>query len=86
MSSRELKLSGWWTFAAILLAISGTLNVIWGMGSDGKSRAWALGHYRAADHHLHAFVLRWNGSSWDQIPVDGASKWSPTVAAGTSSS
>jgi hypothetical protein len=37
MSSRELKLSGWWTFAAILLAISGTLNVIWGISAIGHS-------------------------------------------------
>ena len=37
MSSREMKLSGWWMFAGILLAISGTLNVIWGIAAIGNS-------------------------------------------------
>src|SRR4029078_5353012 len=53
MSSRELKLSGWWTFAAILLAISGTLNVIWGISAIGHSHFftqnahYVTGHLRA---------------------------------------
>ena len=37
MSSREMKLSGWWMFAGILPAISGTLNVIWGIAAIGNS-------------------------------------------------
>src|ERR1700755_546418 len=37
MSARELKLSGWGTLAAILLALSGTLNVIWGISAIGHS-------------------------------------------------
>jgi hypothetical protein len=63
---------------------SRSLNVIWGMGSDGGSGVWALGHYRAEDHHLHAFVLRWSGSAWEQIRVGGSSLWSATIVGGTS--
>jgi hypothetical protein len=58
--------------------------VIWGMGSDARSGVWALGHFRAADHHLHAFVLRWSRARWHQIRMNGVSTWSPTAEGGTS--
>ena len=34
----ESRVTGWWVFAGILLAIAGVLNVIWGIGaiSDAK--------------------------------------------------
>jgi hypothetical protein len=63
---------------------SPSLNVIWGAGSERDSGIWALGHYRAPDHHLHALVLRWDGARWDQIRMRGVSTWSPTSASGTS--
>ena len=36
--SNESRVTGWWVFAGILLAIAGVLNVIWGIGaiSDAK--------------------------------------------------
>jgi hypothetical protein len=61
-----------------------SLNVIWGAGWDGGSGVWALGHYMAPDHHLHALVLRWNGMRWEQIEVVGVSTWSATAASGVS--
>ena len=59
MSSREMKLSGWWTFAAILLAISGTLNVIWGISAIGNS------HFFTQHAHYVAGSLR----TWGWIAV-----------------
>ena len=34
----ESRVTGWWVFAGILLAIAGVLNIIWGIGaiSDAK--------------------------------------------------
>ena len=31
------RVTGWWVFAAIMLLISGTLNVIWGIAAIGNS-------------------------------------------------
>ena len=59
MSSRELKLSGWWTFAAILLAISGTLNVIWGISAIGHS------HFFTQNAHYVTGNLR----AWGWVTV-----------------
>ena len=59
MSSRELKLSGWWTFAAILLAISGTLNVIWGIS--------AIGTRTSSPQHAH--YVAGNLRAWGWIAV-----------------
>ena len=33
----EDRVTGWWVFAGILLAISGTLNIIWGIVGIGES-------------------------------------------------
>jgi len=57
MSSRELKLSGWWTFAAILLAISGTLNVIWGISAIGHSS-----FFTQNAHYVTGNLRAWDGS------------------------
>jgi hypothetical protein len=55
------------------------------MGSDGAGGVWALGDYRAADKHLHAMVLRWNGHSWVEVDVQGTSTWSAQAVGGTAS-
>jgi hypothetical protein len=33
MTRDESRVTGWWVFAAILLAIGGTLNIIWGIAA-----------------------------------------------------
>jgi hypothetical protein len=64
---------------------SRSLNVIWGMGSDGAGGVWALGDYRASDRHLRALVFRWNGQSWVVVDVEGTSTWSAQAVGGTPS-
>lgn len=38
MASNPDRVTGWWVFAAILLAIGGTLNIIWGIAAIGDSK------------------------------------------------
>jgi hypothetical protein len=35
--AREERVTGWWIFAAILLGISGVLNIIWGIAAIDES-------------------------------------------------
>jgi hypothetical protein len=35
---QESRVTGWWVFAGILLAIAGVLNVIWGIAAIGDSK------------------------------------------------
>ena len=37
MSSNEDRVTGWWVFAGILLALAGTLNMIWGIAAIGDA-------------------------------------------------
>jgi hypothetical protein len=64
---------------------SPSLDVIWAMGSDKAGGVWALGQYRASDHHLHALVLRWDGRSWAAARLHGSSTWSAQAVGGMSS-
>jgi len=42
----EERVTGWWLFAGILLLISGTLNIIWGIAAIDESHFFALNtHY-----------------------------------------
>ena len=34
----ESRVTGWWVFAGILLAIAGVLNIIWGIGAIGDAK------------------------------------------------
>jgi hypothetical protein len=45
------RVTGWWIFAAIMLAISGTLNVIWGIVAIGESHFFTTtgAHYVFSD-------------------------------------
>jgi hypothetical protein len=36
--SNESRVTGWWVFAGILLAIAGVLNIIWGIAAIGDSK------------------------------------------------
>ncbi len=63
---------------------SENLNVIWGMGSTGSS-VWALGHFQS-DGHLHALILRWDGTAWVRVSPEGSSLWSAGSVSGTSAS
>lgn len=61
---------------------SRSLNVIWSMGADDTGAAWALGHYRGDDHHLHPLMLRWDGRTWSTAVLEGASLWSAQAVDG----
>ena len=37
MARIEDRVTGWWVFAAILLVVAGTLNIIWGIAAIGDS-------------------------------------------------
>lgn len=63
---------------------SPTLNVLWGIGGDGGSGVWTVGHYEDRAHHLAGMVFRWDGSAWRRTPVAQVPQWSPTAIAGTS--
>jgi hypothetical protein len=52
MSTMEDRVTGWWLFAGILLAISGTLNIIWGIAAIGNS------HFFTANAHYVVSGLR----------------------------
>jgi hypothetical protein len=40
------RVTGWWLFAGIMLLISGTLNIIWGIAAISESHFFALNtHY-----------------------------------------
>ena len=42
----EERVTGWWLFAGIILLISGTLNIIWGIAAIDESHFFALNtHY-----------------------------------------
>ena len=44
--SNESRVTGWWVFAGILLAIAGVLNVVWGIAAIGNSHFFtANAHY-----------------------------------------
>ncbi len=45
MSTLESRVTPWWLFAGILLAIAGTLNIIWGIAAIGNS------HFFTANVH-----------------------------------
>ena len=37
-ADRQLRVTGWWVFAGVLLAIGGTLNIIYGIAAIGDSK------------------------------------------------
>ena len=44
--SNESRVTGWWLFAGILLAIAGVLSVVWGIAAIGNSHFFtANAHY-----------------------------------------
>ena len=44
--SNESRVTGWWVFAGILLAIAGVLSVVWGIAAIGNSHFFtANAHY-----------------------------------------
>jgi hypothetical protein len=36
--NNEARVTGWWTFAAILLSIAGFLNIVWGIAAVSNSK------------------------------------------------
>jgi hypothetical protein len=46
MDSMQARVTGWWVFAGILLMITGTLNLIWGIAAIANSSFFtANAHY-----------------------------------------
>ncbi len=39
----ESRVTGWWVFAGIMLAIAGTLNIIWGIGAVSDAKFFVAG-------------------------------------------
>jgi hypothetical protein len=50
----QSRLTGWWVFAAILLGISGILNVIWGIAAIGNSH-----FFTANAHYIFSNLNTW---------------------------
>lgn len=65
--------------------LSPTLNVLWGIGTDGAGGAWTVGHYEDTAHHLAGMIYRWTGTAWVVTPVPQTPQWSPTAIAGSAS-
>ena len=54
MTDMQSRVTGWWVFAAILLGISGVLNVIWGIAAIGNSD-----FYTANAHFIFSDLKTW---------------------------
>ena len=50
----QSRVTGWWVFAAILLAVSGVLNVIWGIAAIGDSH-----FFTANAHYIFSNLNTW---------------------------
>ena len=50
----ESRVTGWWVFAALLLCLSGVLNVIWGIAAIGNSD-----FYTANAHYIFSNLKTW---------------------------
>ena len=53
--NNEERVTGWWIFAAILLAIAGTLNVIWGIVGIGESQFFTA----TGAHYVFSSLKTW---------------------------
>jgi hypothetical protein len=53
----ESRVTGWWVFAGILLAIAGTLNIIWGIGAISDAKFFVAGQkYIISSLHTWGWV------------------------------
>jgi hypothetical protein len=50
----QSRVNGWWVFAAMLLGLSGTLNVIWGIAAIGNSD-----FFTANAHYVFSSLKTW---------------------------
>jgi hypothetical protein len=50
----QSRVTGWWVFAAILLGVSGILNVIWGIAAIGNSH-----FFTANAHYIFSNLNTW---------------------------
>ena len=50
----QSRVNGWWLFAAMLLGLSGTLNVIWGIAAIGNSD-----FFTANAHYVFSSLKTW---------------------------
>ena len=50
----QSRVTGWWVFAAILLGVSGVLNIIWGIAAIGNSH-----FFTANAHYIFSNLNTW---------------------------
>jgi hypothetical protein len=52
------RATGWWLFAAILLAVAGVLNLIWGIGAISDSKFFVAGQkYILSDLNTWGWIV-----------------------------
>ena len=59
----QSRVTGWWVFAAILLGVSGVLNIIWGIAAIGNSH-----FFTANAHYIFSNLNTWG---WITLIIGG---------------
>jgi hypothetical protein len=57
-AANEDRVTGWWVFAGVLLGISGTLDIMWGIAAVANSSFFAHGerYMLSSDLHLWGWI------------------------------
>jgi hypothetical protein len=87
----QSRVTGWWIFAAILLGISGVLNVIWGIAAIGDSNFFtANAHYVFSNLNTWGWITLIIGvielfAAFSLFSGGGFGKWIGIIAAALAS-
>ena len=54
-AAHEARVTGWWVFAGCMLALSATLDIIWGIAAISNSSFFADGHRYIVTSNLHTW-------------------------------
>ena len=87
----QSRVTGWWVFAAILLGISGVLNVIWGIAAIGDSNFFtANAHYVFSNLNTWGWITLIIGvielfAAFSLFQGGGFGKWIGIIAAALAS-
>jgi hypothetical protein len=49
---------------------SATYNYLWAIDASAAGNVWAVGDFNAPGGHQQNLLLRWNGTTWVQVPGD----------------
>lgn len=49
---------------------SSTYNYLWAVDASATDNVWAVGDFNAPGGHQQNLLLRWNGTTWVQVPGD----------------